>query len=66
MAYLAYLQYWCRPPYALYVTYPGALVLLRMLQDAAFRARLADPLCIAYVHRQQFHEWSKGTNRLLQ
>jgi hypothetical protein len=44
VAYLKYLQYWSRPPYLKYLTYPGpALRHLEMLQSERFRQEIISP-----------------------
>lgn len=43
-AYLAYLQYWNRPPYVKYLTYPGpTLRHLELLQQEKFRQDIMSP-----------------------
>lgn len=42
--YLKYLQYWTRPPYLKYLTYPGpALKMLELLQTEKFRQDIINP-----------------------
>lgn len=44
VAYLAYLQYWAKPPYVKYLTYPGpTLRNLELLQQARFRQDIMSP-----------------------
>ncbi|KAJ1335633.1 mediator of RNA polymerase II transcription subunit 31 [Microdochium nivale] len=44
VAYLAYLQYWTRPPYLKYLTYPGpTLKHLELLQQEKFRQDIISP-----------------------
>ena len=57
VAYLAYLQYWCRPEYARFLTYPTCLAALELLQSAEFRATIAAPEAAEFVWRTQFHQW---------
>lgn len=57
VAYLAYLQYWSRPEYARFLTYPTCLAALELLQSAEFRATIAAPEAAEFVWRTQFHQW---------
>ena len=44
VAYLEYLQYWTRPPYLKYLTYPGpTLRNLELLQQERFRQDIISP-----------------------
>ena len=44
VAYLDYLQYWSRPPYLRYLTYPGpTLKNLQLLQQEKFRQDIISP-----------------------
>ncbi|KAK1763538.1 SOH1-domain-containing protein [Phialemonium atrogriseum] len=44
IAYLDYLQYWARPPYLKYLTYPGpTLKNLELLQQERFRQDIISP-----------------------
>ncbi|KAI0388762.1 SOH1-domain-containing protein [Xylariaceae sp. FL0594] len=44
VAYLAYLQYWSRPPYIKYLNYPGpTLKHLELLQGERFRQEIISP-----------------------
>lgn len=44
IAYLDYLQYWTKPPYLKYLTYPGpALKSLQLLQQERFRLEIISP-----------------------
>ncbi|KAF2963408.1 hypothetical protein GQX73_g10163 [Xylaria multiplex] len=44
VAYLAYLQYWSRPPYIKYLNYPGpTLKHLELLQEERFRQDIISP-----------------------
>jgi mediator of RNA polymerase II transcription subunit 31 len=44
VAYLDYLQYWSRPPYLKYLTYPGpTLKNLELLQQERFRQDIISP-----------------------
>ena len=43
LCFLAYLQYWRRPEYAVFVTYPNCLQFLELLQNPGFRTAIANP-----------------------
>ncbi|KAM5346800.1 hypothetical protein ACJ41O_009805 [Fusarium nematophilum] len=44
VAYLSYLQYWSKPPYLKYLTYPGpTLRHLELLQQETFRQQIMSP-----------------------
>jgi mediator of RNA polymerase II transcription subunit 31 len=44
IAYLAYLQYWSKPEYAKFLSYPGpSLRALELLQQKKFRAAIVMP-----------------------
>jgi mediator of RNA polymerase II transcription subunit 31 len=63
--YLKYLLYWTRPEYARYIRYPQCLHFLRLLQDEAFRARIASQDVVLAIEDQQgrfFHAYRR--NRL--
>jgi mediator of RNA polymerase II transcription subunit 31 len=57
VAYLDYLQYWSRPPYLKYLTYPApTLKVLQLLQKENFRRQLIDPgFCFGVAE-----EWAKA------
>ena len=59
MKYLAYLQYWHRPEYAILVARPTALTFLRMLVvSPSFRRSLCnDPEFEHELFHQQFFDW---------
>lgn len=55
--YLRYLQYWKRPEYAKFITYPHCLHMLELLQDKDFRALLKNENVCEEIHLQQFYHW---------
>lgn len=64
VAYLAYLQYWQRPEYARFLSYPAALAALELLQAPEFRTAMASPEAAEHVWRQQFYAWQYATSQL--
>ncbi len=54
LAYLEYLCYWRRRPYAGYVIYPLGLEALGLLQTPRFRVQLLSPDAAQVLHAGQF------------
>ncbi|RKO97391.1 hypothetical protein CXG81DRAFT_2656, partial [Caulochytrium protostelioides] len=55
--YLRYLQYWCQPQYARYITYPYCLEVLDLLQQASFRQSLLATDFALFLHRKEYNHW---------
>ena len=58
--YLGYLQYWKKPEYAVWITYPHALFFLSMLQEKRFRDNLRRPDFFEHVYSQQGLHWKSA------
>ena len=58
IAYLEYLLYWTTPKYSHLLTYPNALVVIKLLQGEDFRKELKNELFINHLHQQQFFQWT--------
>lgn len=63
VAYLDYLQYWTKPPYIKYLTYPGpTLKHLQLLQQERFRQDIISPELVAALAGEDIKasvEWHK-------
>jgi mediator of RNA polymerase II transcription subunit 31 len=64
VAYLAYLQYWGRPPYLKYLTYPGpTLRHLELLQQEQFRQDIMSPDLVQRLVEEEIKasvEWHRS------
>lgn len=65
VAYLDYLQYWSRPPYLKYLTYPGpTLKNLELLQQEKFRQGIMSPDLVNLLVQEGMKaavEWHRET-----
>ncbi|KAG6019205.1 hypothetical protein E4U40_007290 [Claviceps sp. LM458 group G5] len=63
VAYLDYLQYWTRPPYLKYLTYPGpTLRHLELLQEERFRQDIMSPDLVRWLVEEDMRaavEWHR-------
>lgn len=58
IGYVKYLNdYWRRPEYMKFITYPQSLLFLDMLQSEKFRLECTKADFVEYLHQQQFHHW---------
>jgi mediator of RNA polymerase II transcription subunit 31 len=55
--YLEYLLYWTQPQYALYIEYPYALEMLRLLQTRSFRDACLSLETATFLHRTEYAQW---------
>ncbi|CAM9680274.1 unnamed protein product [Sphacelaria rigidula] len=61
LRFLEYLQYFKRPEYAKFITYPHCLAMLDLLvNNPAFRKEIAHVSFRDFVHQQQFLHWQFG------
>eukprot|EP00752_Nemacystus_decipiens_P015754 g14065.t1 len=61
LRFLEYLQYFKRPQYAKFITYPHSLAMLDLLiNNPAFRKEIAHVSFRDFVHQQQFLHWQFG------
>ncbi|CAB1119271.1 unnamed protein product [Ectocarpus sp. CCAP 1310/34] len=59
--FLEYLQYFKRPEYAKFITYPHSLAMLDLLiNNPPFRKEIAHVSFRDFVHQQQFLHWQFG------
>uniref|UniRef100_A0A7S2XM67 Mediator of RNA polymerase II transcription subunit 31 n=1 Tax=Attheya septentrionalis TaxID=420275 RepID=A0A7S2XM67_9STRA len=65
IAFLRYLQYWKRPEYAKYISYPHCFFFLDLLiHNEPFRREMANVGFRNFVHEQQFYSWQYRSARL--
>ena len=56
--YLHYLQYWKKPEYAKFITFPHCLYFLDLLcENDTFRKELVNVPFRNFLHEQQFYSW---------
>ena len=62
--YIDYLQYWRKPEYSQYISYPHCLYFLELLQSEAFRAKVSEYNYTTKVEEQQLlHYVFSGLNK---
>jgi mediator of RNA polymerase II transcription subunit 31 len=59
-SYIAYLQYWKKPEYAQFITYPSCLLFLDLLQSKEFSEAVAKSTVAEFIHSQQYLSWSQS------
>jgi len=65
LEYLEYLQYWKRPEYVKYLSFPHCLYFLDLLlKNETFRREMAQTSFRNFVHEQQFYSWQHRARTL--
>ena len=65
LQFLNYLQYWKRPEYVRFITYPHSLYFLDLLcKSSTFRREMANVGFRNFVHEQQFYSWQYRSRHL--
>lgn len=65
IGYLQYLQYWKKPEYVRFVTYPNCFYFLDLLlTNPRFKRELANVPFRNHVHEQQYYAWKYRTENL--